>query len=84
MSGLPQQRNPPSDYTPPIHLVVFGVDVCPVSQEFFHRGRLARIGGYVEGRVTSVITTVCRCAIILKEESVVHHTYINTYGTRIE
>lgn len=55
------------------YLVVFGVDICPVSQEFCHRGRLACVSGHVERRISSVVAGVCRCAIILEEEPVVHH-----------
>lgn len=56
------------------YLVVFGVDACPVPQEFLYGSRLPSVGSHVQRRVAAIVLDVWRCVVLLKEESVADRT----------
>lgn len=49
-------------------LVVLGVDVSPVLEQFFYCGRLARVGSCVQRRVASIVSDIWWCVAVLKKK----------------
>lgn len=49
-------------------LVILGVHVGTVLEQFFYRGRLARVGSCVQRRVASIVSDVWWCVAVLKKK----------------